>query len=372
MKRTIILVLIISVAMIAEISVQSQPNYLNGPEGIAFYPPEKAWYVTNAEDGKIIKIDSLGNQSVFWEGINIPIGIEAIGDSLYISSNEPFRVTCLSIPDCTEVYHLELVNIFAVSHMDYDPRSGLLYLVNQYGGLIKIHVYNRIYSIFVPVGGGIPGGSQTVIADTLVDRLYIFSWPQTPVRSVNMTDSTDVDFLFWPGTYEFISSTTDCYGYMYVSSWRTDKVYRYPPQFNGNPVVFSTGHSNPAGMAFNPFDEVIAVCNWGDNTVDFISVYTGIDEPRPDTDQPAKLNCFPNPVTSCVNISFQASGNDRSVVIILDARGNIAMTQQMMHHTNGEIIRSIPTETLAAGTYQVCLLQGGNLSGQKIIEKIRE
>ena len=47
----------------------SQTNLLNGPEGITYHSASKSYFVTNATDGKIIKIDSLMEQSVFYHGI---------------------------------------------------------------------------------------------------------------------------------------------------------------------------------------------------------------------------------------------------------------------------------------------------------------
>ncbi|MBN1198208.1 MAG: hypothetical protein JXA23_02570 [Bacteroidales bacterium] len=283
--------------------LRSQVNLIDKPEGICYYEPQRAWYVTNVELGQVIRIDSLGNQSVFWDGINLAMGIEAIGDSLYISSNEPYRVSCLSIHDSALIYYLPTTGVYAVSHMDYDSRFGLLYIVNQYGGLMRVNVLNRSYQIFVPTGTGLANGSQTVIVDTIVNRLYVFSWPLAYVRSVSMTDSTDIINLFSPGITEFISSATDDEGNIYVSSWATNRVYKYPPHLIGSSEVFSVDHAKPSGLAYNPNDGVLAVCNYGDNTIDFIQLITGIDATYNDPGL-FQFNIFPVPVVHHATITF--------------------------------------------------------------------
>jgi len=350
MNRKLTFLIIPFLALFCHEMAYSQSNLLKQPEGICYYAPWKAWFVTNAEGDNVVKIDSLWNQSLFWEGINIPIGIEAIGDSLYISSNEPYRITCLSIPDSSLMYFLPTTNVYAVGHMDYDSRLCHLYITDQHGGVMRVNVFNRKYQVFVPTGTGLADGSQTVIADTTLNRLYVFAWPLAFVRSVSMTDSTDIVNLFNPGYSKFIGSATDEAGNIYVSSWSTNKVYKYPPHLQGEAVIFSANHDQPAGMAYNPAEGVIAVCNFGNNTIDFISVTTGI-ETHPASFILEKVSTYPNPILSTVTLSYQLNATANIEVTVFDQMGNIRFSTTSQSIRPGEHIEKLSLGNLPAGIY---------------------
>jgi len=350
MKKKLTLCTIPLMVLLFPGKVCSQSNLLNNPEGICYYSPWKAWFVSNAEGDNVVKIDSLGNQFLFWEGINIAMGIEAIGDSLYISSNEPYRITCLSIPDSSLVYELPTTGVFAVGHMDYDPRHGHLYIINQHGGLMRVNIHTRSYQIYVPEGTGLADGSQAVVADTTIDRLFVFSWPLAYVRSVSMTDSTDIINLFNPGISQFIASSTDADGNIYVSSWATNRVYKYPPHLQGEAVVFSANHDQPAGMAYNPEEEVLAICNFGNNTVDFVSIVTGIE----DNTYPfvlEKASIYPNPATTSVILEYRLKVTADIEIEILDQAGRVRFSDSHNNKLPGKYQERFCLQALPQGMY---------------------
>lgn len=296
----------------------SQTNLLNGPEGIAYHQASKSYFVSNANNGKIIKIDSLMNQEVFYQGFSVPMGVEIVGDSLFVASNDPSTITCI------EIYNGELVGSMLVpespsmAHMDIDKRSGFLYVVGQAGDVFKIDTKTLSYNVFV--GSGLPNGTQACNVDTINNCLYIFSWPVTFVRSINLADSSDIQNLVNPLVGQNIDCTKDIEGNVYVSSWQGDKINKFPPDCSSVPEVFETGFNKPAGLIYNPDENLIAVCNFGGNTVDYIELgSTGTGQNMIYDNK--NLKVYPNPVEMELNVELKNNHNQEKTISVYNLQG---------------------------------------------------
>ena len=102
MKKRILLYIAVAfifsnIAMSQQISVLSDPLF-NGPEGIIYDEEKNQYFVGNADDGKLLIIDSLNNVTLFKEniGADVIMSFEIIGDSLLISTNGPPTLTCIN------------------------------------------------------------------------------------------------------------------------------------------------------------------------------------------------------------------------------------------------------------------------------------
>ncbi len=84
-------------AISQQISVLSDPLF-NNPEGIIYDEETNQYFVGNANDGKLLIIDSLNNVSIFKEtvGADMIMAFEIVGDSLLISTNYPRSLTCIN------------------------------------------------------------------------------------------------------------------------------------------------------------------------------------------------------------------------------------------------------------------------------------
>ena len=61
-------------------------------------------------------------------------------------------------------------------------------------------------------------------------------------------------------------------GRIYISEWGGDGVYRYDKDFIEKPVLFSSGHNDPADIYIDKVNNVLVVPNFSSNTVDFIPI----------------------------------------------------------------------------------------------------
>ncbi|MBI9037138.1 MAG: linear amide C-N hydrolase [Bacteroidales bacterium] len=257
-----------------QVSVLSDPLF-NGPEGIIYDEENNQYIVGNANDGKLLIIDNFNNVSIFKEniGANVIMAFEIIGDSLLISTNEPRTLTCIDKNTGEPIYQLFIDTISnACSQMAYDDRTGFLYIVDQYGAILKADVKNASCNIFTT---SLSQGTQAIEIDTVENRLIIFSWPTSIIKYVNINDSTDITNGPATGITKCTSSTLDNNGYIYVSSWSGHKVMKMHIDSLDNAENFCNDSLfQPVGITYNPVDEKFAVCNFGNNTITFIQSET--------------------------------------------------------------------------------------------------
>jgi len=229
MKHIKHILLLLSLIISTQIMTQ---NLLNGAEGIAYSTATKSYYVSNATDGKIIKVDENGIHSVLSSGLEVPMGVHLIDDKLYVASNEdPYgKINCININTGELINKVAISGALSLAHIDYDPQTGFLYLVNQYGKLHRINPETLENETIVTSADGLINGSQTVVVNQNKNEAYIFSWPSAFIRIVNLEDNTVTNGIN-PGTYKIIDCCNDAQGNVYFSSWSGNKIYQLNPDY---------------------------------------------------------------------------------------------------------------------------------------------
>jgi len=340
-------------------TVQAQNNLLNGPEGIAYDKGTKSYFVTNASDGKIIQIDSLGNHSIFYQGLSVPMGLHLVGDSLLVSSNDPSTISCIQITSGSLLGEITISESQSMAHMDYDGRTHSLYVIGQQGQVFKIDVPSLTYEEFVPVGGGLANGSQTCVVDTTNNCLLIFGWPTTFVREVDLNDPTLVQNLINPQCGQYIDCIRGPQGSIYVASWQGHIIHKFQPDCSSLPEVFATGFNKPAGMVYNPDEDAIAVCNFGGNSIDFITLNT-TDVDNNTGYLKTELKLYPNPVKKMLHLKYCLPEPSRVSVAIKTTEGKIVHTQSAVMFPSGENKLTINCTDYSPGIYLVTLIINDN------------
>ena len=237
-------------------------NLLNGPESISFDSLRNRYLVSCYQSGRIVQVDTAGNQSIYLSGFDHCFGNCMRGDTLFVC-------------DGTSVWGFDLATNDTVMHVILPPygvnfdgittdTSGFLYVVYTGGMLGKINIAQGTYSLFVP--GGLGNFAQDVTFDARHNRLLVVGWSlPAPIRGINLPDSALTD-LVTPPMGNFDGITIDHVGNVYLSSHTgSNGIWRYGPDLRNPPELISSGYNQPAGLDFNRRDCRLAVPIFGEN-----------------------------------------------------------------------------------------------------------
>ncbi len=303
-------------------------NLLNNPEGVVYDLSDNSYLISNYGDGKIIKIDSLGQQSIFNEDCNSLAGMHLVGDTLFAldyQGDNPGLVA-LSLSTADTLFTLYIEGMDYLNDITSDS-SGNLYITDSFANKIfKVRMENLNYSVFVDSGLNSPDG---ILFDEENNRLLVNNWVHSsigPIESVNLDDST-MTTLIETGIMGLDGITTDDQGYTYISSWNSDTVYRYDENFSQPPEVIADGYTAPGDIYFNSEDNILVVPDFFTNSVDFIEiVYTETKENTIAPDDNILLTNYPNPFNPVTNIAYSIKEAGNIILEVYNLRGQHVKT----------------------------------------------
>jgi hypothetical protein len=262
------MLLLVAVAIPA--TAPAQCPYTN-PESVAFDAASNRYFVSNFGGNSITEIDSNGTQTCFKTGIIDPLGIHLLHNTLYVS-NLNF-LTGYDITTGDTVMSLYLPTPRWLDGITSDT-SGHLYVVDASGRIYRIRLSDASDTLFVT--SGLYDLTQTLIFDADHNRLLLVAWAAAAgvqavdVTSGEVTTAVTTTFGFFDGIAE------DNQGYVYLGSQGSSAVYRYDPEFSGDPEVVAAGFNQPSGIYYQKRDNILAVPDFGGDAVHFI--------PFPDSD----------------------------------------------------------------------------------------
>jgi len=245
-------------------------NLFNNPESIIYDSIYDRYLVANTGNGSIIQITDAGDTSLFASPSFSLRGLFIIGGALFTVGDEGLYMISLSTGQTA--WTLYIPGMQYLNDLTTDG-NGYLYITDWEGDKIyKVRISDQSYSTFVSSGLNYPNG---IVYDADNDRLILCSGANNmPIQGVNLADSslyTIVD----PGFYGQDGIAVDDEGNFYISAWPSSSIYRFEPTFAEPPVVISSGHDGPADIYINVENDVLAVPNFNDNSVDFIQLTVG-------------------------------------------------------------------------------------------------
>ena len=105
--------------------------------------------------------------------------------------------------------------------------------------------------------------------DSINDRLLVVCWgnnaPIYEIDLINETYSTIIN----TGLGNLDGISMDQCGNFYVSAWSSNAIHKYNFDFLETEII-AAGLSNPADIYYNQSDNILAIPNSGNNTVDFM------------------------------------------------------------------------------------------------------
>jgi len=353
MKRMTLITSIIFVLTI----IFYQPAFsqlLNNPESVEYDPVRDVHLVSNFGDGSIVEIDSDGNQSYFDTTLTRLAGIHIKDGILYAAANlAPYNgIYGFDLATAEMVFSVDIPSIGLLNDVSTDT-SGYLYVSDYYDHkLFKVDLENQTYSLFVDTILFWPNG---IVFDSHENRILVLSVAAAgqPIHSVNLEDST-VTVAVYTNITGLDGVTFDSYHRLYLSSWTTEAVHRYGPDLSGSPVIFSTGHNDPADI-FIDSNNILCVPNFYWNTVDFVQIEpVSIDDDLTSVTIPVEFVLYPNypnPFNSSTTFSFYIPVAGDVSVNIFDITGRVVDTFIASFPTAGHHQYVWNPEGLSSGAY---------------------
>jgi len=254
----------------------SAQNLLNKPEHVVWDQINHRYLVTNYGNGKIVAIDTLGNQQVVIQGIPGCLGIHIVDTTIFITQGTHIHLYGLQSLALLQTLTLDVSNW--IDGMTHDT-SGNLYAAENSGKVHKVRLSDLTDTVIV--NGGLPSHPQDLAYDPAGNRLLLVCWgTNSPIVAIDLETYAVSDLVATTsGQYDGI--VRDNCGDLYVTSWMNGgRVYKWEPPYTSGAEVFSQGHAGPAGLALNEEKQMLAVPNFNGNTVSYLSLIpTGVAEP---------------------------------------------------------------------------------------------
>ncbi len=339
----------------------TDPDYINKPESIAFDHERDRYLVSNCGGNNILAINKENKeQEIFIDDIESPLGNCICNNVLYVSSGK--KVLGYSLENGSKVFEIE---VDAVAHMDgmTSDADGFLYVIDTGGGIYKIDPNNS--SCECIVNSGLAQYVQDCIYDPFNNRLLSVSWsPAAPVQAIDLgtyelTTATETTFGYYDGI------AMDQYGNVFLASHGgTGRIIKYVADFSDYEIV-STGHDEAAGLDYNPWDNVLAIPNFGGHCIDFIEFSTtGTGYLNKKNEH---LNIMPNPSNGRFSINCSDECSGKAYVDILNSRGAAIISAYPLERFEKDKWAEMNLSHLPKGTYILSIRNKKEKYSKKLI-----
>ncbi len=338
-------------------SIACGQNLLHQPESIVYDPDGQRHIVSNYETGDLVQIDSDGNQSYFSQLLTgqAIVGINLQEGFLYVACNGGDSAGVVVFDVASDSYSRRLIapgqNL--LNDIAFDT-SGYIYVTDYWDS--KIY-YGRVETdtlqILFDENLDNPNG---ICFDAANNRLLTVAVAGDggPILAINPVDSS-----FSVGGYTGLNGmdgiAIDDSGYVYVSNWTTDSIFRIPPNLGGIPVAWSDGHTDPADIYIDSWNNLMCVPNFSDNSVDFVPMNEVAVQSTNDHLLPVLAilyPCYPNPFNSTTTLSFELANPMSIELAIFDTSGRLVQTlAQNQSYTAGRHELNWDASQVASGLY---------------------
>ena len=299
------------------------PDYLDAPESVAFDHTNDRYLISCIDANAIVAMDKTTfAQEIFIDDIYHPTGSCICDGVLYVATGETLKGFDLETKE--EVLSIEIPCIQHLDGMTTDDQ-GNLYVIDTGGKIHKVELSTGNHTCIVD--SGLTQWIQDCIFDPANNRLLSVGWAAgAPVQAINLqtyqvTTATTTPFGYYDGI------TIDQYGNVYLASHQSPgKIIRYDADFGAYEII-SQGHSEPAGLDFNKYSNILAVPNYSGDNVDFIPVQTiGIGNDRKSTEVP--LNIYPNPSNGIFMLKLDVPMQNAIEISISNSAGQEVIHQK--------------------------------------------
>jgi len=337
------------------------PDYIDAPESVAFDYGNQRYLVSSCHSNSIVSMDKLTHeQEIFIEDIDQPLGNCICNGVFYVSTGNYLKGFDLETKE-----QVLSVNIPCIQHLDgmTCDENGFLYVIDTGGKIHKVNPSTGETNCIV--SSGLTTSIQDCIFDKFNNRLLSVGYVNNaPIQAIDLETyevSTATTTPF--GKYDGIS--IDQFGNVYLAShYSQGKIIKYEADFSAYQEI-SVGHNQPAGLDYNQYDNVLAVPNFGGNTVDFIQITVTRTNNRRQMDAPIKI--FPNPGDGLIKLLLDGTLSNQLGISVINNNGSCVYCRTMEPGFGPESSIDLNLSFLPGGVYFLKLSTDNEEYSEKII-----
>jgi len=267
-------------------------NLLDAPESVTYDQTTRHYYVTNAGNGAIIRVDENGNHQTIRDA---PAtngscrGIHLLNDKLYAACNA--GVVEIDLATGTPSSVIPIPGQGFINDITADV-NGMLYVGDGGANADVVYQVNPADQTFVNYAT--INGPNGLYYDEADNRLLVTTSGQ--IHSISLDDAS-VTPVVNTGHQALDGLTRDLDGNLYFSSWLSEGVYRFDPDFNVPAQLVQGNYDGPADIFFNMATNELVVPVFNENRLDILVVTpppaVSLDTPADGTtDVPATAQLF--------------------------------------------------------------------------------
>jgi len=297
---------------------RTHAQFFNGPESVTYDALNSRYLISNVLNGDIVQISDAGDTTYFDTSLTRTLGMIIVDNILYVADINGIATYDLTTDQKGAT--ITIAEMYELNDLTADT-SGYLYITDVVAGKIfRVRISDHFDTTIVS-GITKPNG---ILFDAQNNRVLFCQFvPNAPIKEIDPDDLTVTTVLSTSFT-NFDGLAIDSDGYIYVSCWGTNSVYRYDNAFSLPAEQVSSGHSGPADIFYNLLDNILAVPNYYSNHVDFIPITPAdVDEVYGRMPLAVALSQnFPNPFNPTTTIKYQIPELSFITLKVFDVLGN--------------------------------------------------
>jgi len=248
---------------------------LRSPESIVYDSISKSYFVSNYENGSIIKIDDNGRKSYFKEGLSNLLGLTICKNILFVVEL-PNKVLGFDLHDNKNNFEIIIEEAHLLNGITNDCYENL-YATDIGGNIIyRINIISKFYSVLLETITEAPNG---IYYDKNKNRLLVCYFKENASIDEIELDSLTLRTLVSTQYHNFDGITLDENGYCYVSSFgsgnnkvgfnKDGAIYKFDKDFIDKPLLLFDNLNGPADIYYNKIKSELAIPLFFDNEIKF-------------------------------------------------------------------------------------------------------
>ena len=330
-------------------------NLSNNPESVVYDSVMHRYLVSNVGSGNIVQINSDGSTSNFSTVLARTLGMVIVGDTLYVA--DITGVVGFNLATGNRIRTIPIPGMNVLNDITTDG-VGFLYVTDSGNGKIYKVIIEDGTSQTIASGIYWPNG---ILYDEFSHRLlFCVFGSNVSIREIDLTNYS-VSTIITTNFTDLDGLTIDNENKIYVSSWGSNKVYRYDNAFSSQPQVISSGHNGPADIFFDKINNVLVVPDFNSNVIEFIDIPTNLsqDNAKVIPQDFILYQNYPNPFNPTTKISYQIPAPSFVTLKVYDVLGNEISTLVNEEKSAGIYEFNFDGTQLSSGIY-FCRLQAVN------------